>query len=130
MYRSLTLIGIGSCIGGISRYLVQQFAQKRFPSPLPLGTLGVNLLGCFIIGLVYQITSKGNLLSPEMRLLLATGLCGGFTTFSSFAYENVSMALDGEFYYVLLYTLISVVIGFGAVHAGILFIKLISRLWN
>jgi CrcB protein len=130
MYRSLTFIGMGSFIGGISRYLLQQFAQKNYPSSFPFGTLGVNLVGCFIIGLVYELASKGNLLSPEMRLFLAVGVCGGFTTFSSFAYENVSMVLDGEFFYPIIYTLLSVIMGFGSVHAGILFIKLISRLWN
>lgn len=125
MYRSLLFIGIGGFIGGICRYLLQQFVQNNYPSSIPYGTLIVNIIGCFIIGLVYGLSSKGNLLSPEMRLFLATGICGGFTTFSSFAYENVSMVLDGEFLYPLLYLLMSVVIGFGAVHAGILFIKLI-----
>jgi CrcB protein len=126
MYRSLLLIGIGSFIGGICRYLLQQFVQNNYPSSIPFGTLIVNITGCFAIGLIYELADKGNLLSSEMRLFLATGVCGGYTTFSSFAYENVSMVLDGEFYYPLLYVLLSVVVGFGAVHAGILFIKLIS----
>lgn len=126
MLRSLLYIGIGSFAGGICRYLLQQFVQKHFPSSIPLGTLAVNVIGCFIIGLVYGLSVKGNLLSNDIRLFLAAGICGGFTTFSSFAYENVSMILDGEFLYPLLYVLISVIIGFGAVHAGILFIKLIS----
>jgi len=125
MYRNLLLIGIGSFIGGISRYLLQQFVQNNYPSTIPYGTLIVNIIGCFIIGLVYELSGKGSLLSPEVRLFIATGICGGFTTFSSFAYENVSMVLDGEFFYALLYILMSVAIGFGAVHAGILFIKLI-----
>ncbi len=126
MHRSLLFIGIGSFIGGICRYLLQQFVQNNYPSSIPFGTLVVNITGCFAIGLVYELASKGNLLSLEMRLFLATGICGGYTTFSSFAYENVSMVLEGEFYYPLLYVLLSVVVGFGAVHAGILFIKLIS----
>jgi CrcB protein len=130
MLRSLLYVGIGSCIGGISRYLLQQFIQNRYPSSIPLGTLSVNIIGCFIIGIIYGVASKGDLLSPEARLLLATGFCGGFTTFSSFAYENVNMVLEGEFFYPFLYILISVVIGFGAVHAGILSVKIISRLWN
>lgn len=126
MYRSLLFIGIGSFIGGICRYLFQQLIQNNYPSSVPFGTLIVNITGCFAIGLVYELAARGNLLSPEMRLFLATGICGGYTTFSSFAYENVSMVLDGEFYYSMLYLVLSVVVGFGAVHAGILFIKLIS----
>ena len=126
MLRNLLLIGIGSFIGGIGRYLVQQLVQQHFPSSIPLGTLSVNIIGCFLIGAVYELSVNSHFISPELRLFLATGICGGFTTFSSFSYENVSMILDGEWYYPMLYILISIVIGFGAVHAGILFIKLIS----
>lgn len=127
MFRILLLIGGGSCVGGIGRYLLQQFVQDRFPSSIPLGTLTVNIIGCFIIGIIYALSNKGNILTPQMRLLLATGFCGGFTTFSSFAYENVSMALDAEFYYPIIYILLSVVFGFGSVYAGILLTKLILK---
>lgn len=126
MFRNLLFIGIGGFIGGVCRYLLQQYVQNNYPSSIPLGTLIVNIIGCFVIGLVYALSEKGNLLSPEMRLFIATGVCGGFTTFSSFAYENVRMVIDGQFLYALLYVSLSVIIGFGAVHAGILFIKLIS----
>ena len=126
MVRSLLFIGVGGGIGSICRYLSQQFVQNNYPSSMPLGTLIVNITGCFLIGIVYALSEKGNIMSPELRIFLATGFCGGFTTYSSFAYENVSMILDGEFYYTALYLLISVIIGFGAVHAGILLIKLIS----
>ena len=126
MARSLLLIGVGSCIGGISRYIVQEFVQKHYPSSIPLGTLSVNIIGCFIIGVVYALASKGNILSPELRLFLAPGLCGGFTTFSSFAYENISLMQDGEFFYTSQYVLLSILFGFASVYLGILFIKLIS----
>jgi CrcB protein len=126
MVRSLLFIGIGSFIGGICRFLCQQIVQNNFPSSIPLGTLCVNIIGCFFIGIIYELSGKGNIISPELRIFLATGICGGFTTFSSFAYENVSMVLDGEFFYPALYVLLSIVIGFGAVHAGILLIKFIS----
>jgi CrcB protein len=126
MTRGIILIGIGSCIGGIARYLTQLFVQKHFPSSIPYGTLSVNILGCFLIGIIYALAGKGNLLSPEMRLLLATGFCGGYTTFSSYAYENISLLQDGEFYYTGLYILLSNVIGFAAVYLGIIFIKIIS----
>jgi fluoride exporter len=125
MFRSLTLIGMGSFIGGICRFLLQQSAQKHYPATIPLGTLAVNLIGCFLIGIIYQLAARGNVLSVEMRLFLATGLCGGFTTFSAFASENVTMVLGGNFYNAIFYTFLSVVTGFGAVHAGILLIKLI-----
>lgn len=125
MLRTLVIVGLGSFLGGVTRYLVQFFVQKQFPSSIPLGTLSVNIIGCFIIGAVYQLSVEKNFLSPELRIFLTAGICGGFTTFSSFAYENVVMVLDGEFLYPLIYLLLSVILGFGAVHAGILFMKLI-----
>jgi len=126
MVRSLILIGIGSCIGGISRYLTQQYVQKYYPSSIPLGTLSVNIIGCFLIGIIYALADRGNILSPAMRLFLATGFWGGYTTFSSFAYENISLMREGDFFYTGLYIMLSMVIGFAAVYLGILFIKLIS----
>lgn len=126
MVRNLILIGSGSCIGGICRYLTQLFVQKYYPSSFPFGTLSVNIIGCFIIGIIYALADKGNMLSPAMRLLLATGFCGGYTTFSSFAYENISLIRDGEFFYAGLYVMLSTFIGFTAVYLGILFIKLMS----
>jgi fluoride exporter len=125
MTRSLILVGFGSCIGGIARYLSQLFVQKHYPSSLPWGTLSVNITGCFMIGIIYALADRGNILSPAIRLLLATGFCGGFTTFSSFAYENISLIRDGEFFYTSLYILLSVVVGLLAVYLGILIIKLI-----
>ena len=125
MTRNLILVGVGSCIGGIARYLTQLLVQKHYPSSIPFGTLTVNISGCFIIGILYALADRGNMLSPAMRLLLATGFCGGFTTFSSFAYENISLMRDGEFLYTSLYILLSVVIGLLAVWLGILLIKLI-----
>ena len=125
MCRILFYVGGGSCIGGIARYLFQQYIQNRFPSSIPLGTLSVNILGSFIIGVVYALADKAKLLSPEIRILLATGFCGGFTTFSSFTYENIKLLEDGELFYTAFYVLLSVSFGFLAVWLGILFIKLI-----
>ncbi len=125
MLRSLLFIGLGSFAGGILRYLSQQFIQKHFPSSFPLGTLTVNIIGCFVIGVVYGLSAKGNIMPPEVRIFLVTGLCGGYTTFSSFAYENISLLQDGEFFYVSLYILLSVFLGFAATWVGILIIKII-----
>ncbi|MHB1920857.1 MAG: fluoride efflux transporter CrcB [Chitinophagaceae bacterium] len=125
MTRNIILVAIGSGIGGIFRYLTQQFVQNHYPSSFPFGTLLVNILGCFAIGMVYALGDKGNLLTPETRLFLATGICGGFTTYSSFAYENIRLLQDGEFFYTGLYVGISVIIGFTALYLGILLIKIL-----
>jgi CrcB protein len=125
MIRNLLIIGSGSFTGGVLRYLTQQFVQQRYPSSIPFGTFTVNILGCFLIGLIYALAERGNLLSPELRLLLATGFCGGYTTFSSFAFENISLLRGGEFFYMGLYLLMSIIIGFSAVYLGIFLVKLI-----
>jgi CrcB protein len=125
MFRFLLLIGAGSFIGGILRYLSQQFVQRYYPTSFPLGTFSVNIIGCFIIGIIYALAEKGNILSPGVRLFLATGFCGGYTTFSSFAYENISLLQDGEYFYTSLYIVLSVALGLVAVYLGILFIKTI-----
>ena len=91
MWKTITYVAIGSVIGGVSRFLLQQFIQRKVESVFPYGTLVVNLLGCFVIGIVVGLADKGNLLSPQTRIFWATGICGGFTTFSSFINENHSM---------------------------------------
>jgi CrcB protein len=124
MFKSLLIVGAGSFVGGILRYLTQLYVQKIYPSSIPLGTLAANIIGCFIIGIIYGLAERGNYLSPEMRLLLATGFCGGYTTFSSFAAENVSLLQSGEFFYAAVYILLSVILGFIAVYLGASVIKL------
>lgn len=124
MYRYLIYVLVGSSIGGAARYLTQEFVQKTYPSFIPLGTLSVNIIGSFIIGIIYALAEKSKI-SAEVRILIATGFCGGFTTFSSFAFENIKLIQDGELFNTALYLLLSIVIGFIAVYLGILFTKLI-----
>lgn len=124
MFKSLLIVGAGSFVGGICRYLTQLYVQKNYPSSIPLGTLAANVIGCFIIGIIYALAERGNYLSPTARLLLATGFCGGYTTFSSFAAENVSLLQSGEFFYTAIYILLSVILGFIAVYFGASVIKL------
>ena len=124
MYRYLIYVLVGSSIGGAARYLSQEFVQKNFPSFIPLSTLSVNIVGSFIIGIIYALAERSKI-SAEVRIFIATGFCGGFTTFSSFAFENVKLMQDGEFFNTALYVVLSLVIGFIAVYLGILFTKLI-----
>jgi len=123
MGKMILLVGAGGCVGSIARFLSQQFIARYYPSSFPWGTLVVNILGCFLIGIIYALSEKGSLLSPEWRLLLATGFCGGFTTFSSFAYENIVLLRDGELFYTFLYVAASIVIGFLGAYLGVLIVK-------
>lgn len=83
----------------------------------------VNIAGCLLIGVIFGISERSDILSPEVRMFLTVGFCGGFTTFSAFAYENIAMLKDGNFLYFSLYTGLSVFFGLLAVNMGNLFIQ-------
>lgn len=120
--KLILAIGTGSFIGGILRYLLSQFIQTKFLSTFPFGTLGVNLLGCFAIGLVFGLSDRGNL-TQDWRLFLATGLCGGFTTFSAFSNETFGLLRDGQHWYAIAYIAASVVLGILSTFIGLATIK-------
>jgi CrcB protein len=99
----LVLVGFGSMLGGVSRYGLTLLTQNVSAFSLPYGTLVSNLAGCLLIGLLAGFTGKTELLSTEMRLLLATGFCGGFTTMSSFIYELGQFVQDKEYFFASTY---------------------------
>jgi CrcB protein len=123
--KTLLLIGIGGGIGSIARFLCQRYIYILYPVNFPWGTLMVNIVGCFLIGIFYGVSEKGQMMNPEWRLFLTTGLCGGFTTFSSFAYENIGLIRTGNILGFSLYTGASVALGILATYLGILLLKLI-----
>lgn len=115
--RLILLVGLGSFIGGVSRYLISLFIVNRGLIAFPYGTLTVNIVGCFLIGIVYGITERVGM-TNEWRLFLATGILGGFTTFSAFSYESISLLRDGQSGAAFLYVICSVVFGLLATWAG------------
>lgn len=120
--KLVLLIGLGGFIGAISRYLLTLLIQNKFLSTFPYGTLSVNIIGCFLIGIVYALSDRGNV-TEEWRLFLATGVLGGFTTFSSFSNDTISMLRDSQYGNALLYVGISLFIGLLATVGGIFLIK-------
>ena len=118
MLKTLLVIGSGSFLGGIARYLTARLVQNSFASAFPYGTMVVNLLGCLLIGLVIGMAERTNLINDEWRLFLTVGFCGGFTTFSTFANENMTLLRDGNFFYFAVYTGLSVFLGLAAVFFG------------
>ncbi len=124
MIKTLLLVGTGGFLGSISRFLASRFMQNIFPSAFPFGTFFVNITGCFLIGLIYGISEKSAILTSGWKLFLVIGFCGGFTTFSTFANENLALLRDGEFYYFFLYTGLSVFLGIAATFLGVLLTKL------
>lgn len=99
----LSLVGLGSMLGGIGRYGLTLATQNVAAFSLPYGTLLSNLAGCLLIGLIAGFGGRTELLSTEMRLLLATGFCGGFTTMSSFVYELGQFVQDQEYFFASTY---------------------------
>ena len=99
VFLPFILVGLGSMAGDVSRYGLSLWTQNVSVFSIPYGTLISNLAGCLIIGVIAGISGKSELLSSEMRLLLATGFCGGFTTMSSFVYELGQFAQDKEYFF-------------------------------
>jgi len=124
MIRTLLLIGTGGFLGSISRFLASRFMQNYYPSAFPFGTFFVNITGCLLIGLIYGFSERSNLLTPGWKMFLAVGFCGGFTTFSTFANENLALIRDGEFYHFLIYTGLSVFLGIAATFFGVVVTKI------
>ena len=96
-------VALGSMFGGVSRYGMTLMTQNLSVFSLPYGTLISNLAGCLLIGVIAGFSGKTELLSTEMRLLLATGFCGGFTTMSSFVYELGQFVQDKEYFFASTY---------------------------
>lgn len=115
MIRNILLVAIGGAIGSVCRYLLSGINVASWP----WGTFAVNILGSLFIGLLVGLVSKG-IVSPEIKLLLVTGFCGGFTTFSTFANESYSMMKAGDVLMTALYVGASVIIGILAVWGGMM----------
>jgi fluoride exporter len=124
MIKTLLLVGTGGFLGSVSRFLASRILQDNFPSAFPFGTFLVNISGCFLIGLIYGISEKSSLLTSGWKMFLAVGFCGGFTTFSTFANENLALLRDSEFFYFSLYTGLSVILGIAATFLGVLLTKI------
>jgi len=125
MLRTILLVGTGGFIGSVMRYLVQVFVERDMSSTFPYGTLVANVLGSFVIGVVFALAGKGNLMSAEWRMFLAVGICGGFTTFSSFAYNNFTMLKENAFGPFFLNVFGSLFLGILAVYLGVLLVRVI-----
>ena len=125
MINHILLVGLGGAIGSILRYLCHRWIDESYHPNFPFATFLVNITGCLLIGMIYAGAEKGNILSPQIRLFLVTGFCGGFTTFSTFAFENVSFIRTNDDFYFLLYACGSVVIGILAVYLGNFLIKIL-----
>ncbi|MCJ7820701.1 MAG: fluoride efflux transporter CrcB [Bacteroidales bacterium] len=118
MIKNILLIGLGGFFGSIARYFVSMLNLSVHFFSIPVGTLVVNVIGSLVIGFLTGIAEKSTLLTAEWRMFLMVGLCGGFTTFSTFANENLMLIHNGQVFSVILYTGLSIFLGFLAVYLG------------
>ena len=125
MFKQILLIGLGGFIGSIARFLVSKLNTRVEWFSIPVGTLVVNVAGSLLIGFLIGISEKSPILTVELRMFLMVGLCGGFTTFSSFTGEGLMMMRNGQFLPLLFYTGLSILLGFTAVYFGYISTKLL-----
>lgn len=117
--RSVLLVGAGGFLGSIGRYLVGGWVHRAVPfAVFPYGTLVVNVLGCLVIGLAGGLAESRQLFGPELRVFLLIGVLGGFTTFSSFAFESLALARDAEVARAFANVAAQVVLGLAAAWLG------------
>ena len=112
-------IAFGSALGGVARYLLGGLIQRLAGSAFPLGTLIINVTGSFLLGFLYRYSADSAVISPEIREMLTIGVCGGYTTFSTFSWESVRLLEDGEIGKAATYLALSVGVSLGAVVLGI-----------
>ena len=123
MLKSLLIVGAGSFVGGSLRYLLSIYMRNVCGQGFPWGTLAVNLLGCFVFGIIFAIFSKHSTTDNTLCLLLTTGVCGGFTTFSTFANESVQMLQNGNIGGFIGYVATSIIAGLLLVALGYWIVK-------
>ena len=122
--RQVLLVFIGGGLGSVARYLLS-LKFNNYENAIPYGTLLANVLGSLFIGIIFGYMLKTGNLSERNSLLLATGFCGGFTTFSTFIYENYLFIKEGDYFSFLPYLAITFILGFAALFLGLYLVKLI-----
>ena len=109
--KEVLIVGLAGFAGSISRYLIQNAVVNRFITIFPLGTFAINIIGSLIIGVIFGFAERYQWMTHEWRLFLAIGFCGSFTTFSTFAFDNLQMIKDGNYYQLFWYISLSLVLG-------------------
>ncbi|MGH7603315.1 MAG: fluoride efflux transporter CrcB [Gemmatimonadaceae bacterium] len=118
MSKLVWYVAIGSGIGGVVRLLIGNFIQQRVGTSFPLGTLVINITGSFVLGFLIRYALATPNITPELRALMTTGFCGGYTTFSTYSFETATLIEDGRYERASLYILLSVGIALLGVFGG------------
>lgn len=123
MIKNIFIVLIGGGVGSVFRYLVSLYLNKCVSINFPFSTFIVNIFGCLLIGIISGLFLKSNYTTPELKLLIVTGFCGGFTTFSAFAHENFNLIESDNFTLSLFYSFLSVFLGVFSVWIGVFIAK-------
>jgi CrcB protein len=123
--QKIICVGIGGCIGATIRYLITINSARLLNSSIPLGTLIANVLGGFLIGIIMEISMSTDLISPNLKLFLTTGIMGGLTTFSTFSYETISLISNGKYLLGIGNVFLNLILSLGGVTLGISLCKVI-----
>jgi len=119
MLRNVLLVALGGAAGSVLRYLTSVFVNRYFQSVFPWATLAANIIGCFLIGYFFGYLQKNQTADSGLKWLLITGFCGGYTTFSTFANENLTLLQSGNGAMGFVYIGSSVIVGIAAVWIGL-----------
>ena len=115
----MLFVAIGGAAGSVLRYLTSVFTNRYFQGHFPLATFISNAVGCLLIGLLMGFFLKNNLAESNLKWLLVTGFCGGYTTFSTFSFENIALMQSQQYGTAFLYITTSVIVGLAAVWCGL-----------
>lgn len=122
MYKTILIVGTGGFIGSVMRYLLQVFIENKLLSTFPLATLIANITGSFIIGVVFALAEK-SMMNSDWRIFMSVGICGGFTTFSAFAFNNFNMIKEHTWNQLFLNIGGTMILGILAVYLGIILVR-------
>ena len=122
MYKTILIVGTGGFIGSVMRYLLQVFIENKLLSTFPLATMIANIAGSFIIGVVFALAEK-SMMNSDWRIFMTVGICGGFTTFSAFAFNNFIMIKEHAWNQLFLNIGGTMILGILAVYFGIILVR-------
>ncbi|HVZ76551.1 MAG TPA: fluoride efflux transporter CrcB [Gemmatimonadaceae bacterium] len=116
---NIPYVALGAAVGGVLRYVITVYVQGRAGPGFPVATLLINISGALLLGFLTAYLAQTTLLTPQLGLMLTTGVCGGYTTFSTFSYEAFALLRDGEYGRAGAYVALSVLLALGGVIAGV-----------